>query len=433
MSSTLIHFPFRSFCGFLFGNGFRSVNSVQNMGEFTAQLSSDEEHALTQAVNRCCAHHQTPTPYLRFFQPQALPQESDIQSLYSEAILEAHVSRMGQGAISNIQLEMLWSALQQFSDGSASHGETDQSSKHTISYSAFSACRQAVLEDHANSNLKCFFSSSTFLNMAQSTDGLVFIDDLFDCVMKKASLQQIRLVLCNHDPQNTGSITEKGLEAFILEQITMSSHLQCLDDAFHSIYAVYAVRKFFFVLDKRKTGRVRIIDLICSNVFNEFMLVQSWPADAPASDAIKRNWFSVSHVTKVHTQYIQLDKDQNGLLSRQEFGRIAGGYFTTATITRIFEECVTYDGEIDYKVYLDFVLAQEYPKSAAGLAFYFRILDIRQQGYLDAFTLNFFWRSIQVSTDMSLVSSLPDFTPTRLTGSPEVLRLWRYSLLEYVC
>lgn len=49
---------------------------------------------------------------------------------------------------------------------------------------------------------------------------------------------------------------------------------------------------------------------------------------------------------------------------------------------------------MDYKTYLDFVLALENRREPQGLQYFFRILDVRHQGYLDAFTLNYFFRDI---------------------------------------
>lgn len=79
---------------------------------------------------------------------------------------------------------------------------------------------------------------------------------------------------------------------------------------------------------------------------------------------------------------------------------------TTLFIDRVFQECLTYEGEVvssltktskftffqDYKTYLDFVLAMEYKREPQSLQYFFRLLDINGQGYLTAFTINYFFR-----------------------------------------
>jgi hypothetical protein len=145
----------------------------------------------------------------------------------------------------------------------------------------------------------------------------------------------------------------------LLDQLPACPQLEALDDDFRSIYAVYGTRRFLFQLDARKTGRIRILDLMQSTALSEFMLMQQ----TNAALVTATNWFSVDYVTRIHASYINLDTDQNGLLSKAEFGKYNSGYLTSLVIDRIFQECTSYDGEIDYKVYLDFVLAREYPKT----------------------------------------------------------------------
>jgi len=64
-------------------------------------------------------------------------------------------------------------------------------------------------------------------------------------------------------------------------------------------------------------------------------------------------------------------------------------------LDRVFQECVTYGGEMDYKSYLDFIIALENRSEPQALQYIFRILDIKQKGHLNAFDLNFFFRAIQ--------------------------------------
>lgn len=47
---------------------------------------------------------------------------------------------------------------------------------------------------------------------------------------------------------------------------------------------------------------------------------------------------------------------------------------------------------MDYKTYLDFVLALESRQEPQSLQYLFRILDLDHQGYLTSFTLNYFFK-----------------------------------------
>lgn len=65
---------------------------------------------------------------------------------------------------------------------------------------------------------------------------------------------------------------------------------------------------------------------------------------------------------------------------------------TPVFIDRVFQECLTYDGEMDYKTYLDFVLALENRKEPQSLQYMFRLLDVQGKGYLNIFDLNYFFK-----------------------------------------
>ena len=105
--------------------------------------------------------------------------------------------------------------------------------------------------------------------------------------------------------------------------------------------------------------------------------------------------FSTSFIAlRVYGQYLNLDKDHNGMLSKTELQAYGTATLTPTFIDRIFEECLTYGGEMDYKTYLDFVLALENRKEPQSLTYFFRILDVKHQGFLNTFCLNYFFRDI---------------------------------------
>ena len=96
----------------------------------------------------------------------------------------------------------------------------------------------------------------------------------------------------------------------------------------------------------------------------------------------------------MYGQYLNLDKDHNGMLSKSELLAYGTATLTPTFIDRVFEECLTYGGEMDYKTYLDFVLALENRKEPQSLTYFFRILDVKHQGFINTFCLNYFFRDI---------------------------------------
>jgi serine/threonine-protein phosphatase 2A regulatory subunit B'' len=65
---------------------------------------------------------------------------------------------------------------------------------------------------------------------------------------------------------------------------------------------------------------------------------------------------------------------------------------TEAFVDKLFNKCITYDGEMDYRTYVDFVLAMENKKEPQSIQYLFRVIDINQKGYLDASDLHYFYK-----------------------------------------
>ena len=45
-------------------------------------------------------------------------------------------------------------------------------------------------------------------------------------------------------------------------------------------------------------------------------------------------------------QYLNLDKDHNGMLSKEELSRYGTATLTAVFLDRVYQECLTYDGEM---------------------------------------------------------------------------------------
>merc|ERR1712176_783758 len=141
-----------------------------------------------------------------------------------------------------------------------------------------------------------------------------------------------------------------------------------------------------------------IRDLLSSQILPElYELRQEQPLEA--SEAAS-NWFSMQSALKVYGAYLELDVDQNGMLSKNELSRFGSGMLTDVFIDRVFEEYQTYrdaetgEREMDYKTFLDFVLAMENKNSRQAIQYFWKLIDIKHKGWLDGFTINYFFRAI---------------------------------------
>jgi len=88
-----------------------------------------------------------------------------------------------------------------------------------------------------------------------------------------------------------------------------------------------------------------------------------------------------------------IDDNDNGDDDDDRYGTET---LTNVFLDRVFQECLTYDGEMDYKTYLDFVLALENRKETPSLQYMFRLLDVQNKGFLNIFDLNYFFRVLVI-------------------------------------
>ncbi|GBP79511.1 hypothetical protein EVAR_58522_1 [Eumeta japonica] len=230
------------------------------------------------------------------------------------------------------------------------------------------------------------------LQAAEGGVGRIRAVSLFNYVMRRVWLQQTRIGLSLYDVTGQGYLREHDLESYIGELVPSLAALDGLDSSFSSFYVCTAARKFLFFLDPLRVGRVRIRDVLSCSFLDDLLELRE--EDLPM-ELQEQNWFSAPSALRVYGQYLNLDRDHNGMLSIDELAGYGSGTLTRAFLQRVFQQCLTYDGEMDYKTYLDFVLALENRKEPAAIAYLFRVLDINSQGYLDAFTLNYFFKAIQ--------------------------------------
>ncbi|XP_072720407.1 serine/threonine-protein phosphatase 2A regulatory subunit B'' subunit gamma isoform X2 [Ciconia boyciana] len=311
-----------------------------------------------------------------------LPAEDEVllQKLREES-RAVFLQRKSRELLDNEELQNLWFLLDKHQT-SPMIGE-----EAMINYENF-----LKVGEKAGPKCKQFFTAKIFAKLLHNDPyGRISIMQFFNYVMRKVWLHQTRIGLSLYDVAGQGYLRESDLENYILELIPTLPQLDGLEKSFYSFYVCTAVRKFFFFLDPLRTGKIKIQDILACSFLDDLLELRD---EELSKESQETNWFSAPSALRVYGQYLNLDKDHNGMLSKEELSRYGTGTLTNIFLDRVFQECLTYDGEMDYKTYLDFVLALENRKEPAALQYIFKLLDIENKGYLNVFSLNYFFRCL---------------------------------------
>ncbi|XP_039288464.1 serine/threonine-protein phosphatase 2A regulatory subunit B'' subunit gamma isoform X1 [Nilaparvata lugens] len=319
-----------------------------------------------------------------------LPKKDEIlaQKLREEA-RDIFLKKKSKELLDNNELQAFWALLIKYQSSNVSPNSSF-SGEETISYKEY---QQIV--NKAGPKYKIYLTPAVFAKLLQTSSqckGRISTTSLFTYVMRKSWLEQTWIGLSLYDVTGHGYLREADLESYITFLIPTLPQLDGLENSFHNFYVCTVVRTFFFFLDPLRTGRVRIKDVVTCSFLDDLTELREGEL---TNDMLKANWFSAPSTLHVYGQYLNLDRDHNGMLSKRELAEYGTGTLTSVFLDRVFQECLTYKGEMDYKTYLDFVLALENRHEPQSLHYLFKILDINGVGYLDSFSLRYFLREIQ--------------------------------------
>jgi len=294
--------------------------------------------------------------------------------------------KKAQELLDEEELEVLWESI------------LDNESEPTglekrINYDSF-----CIIGSRQSEKSHKFFKASVFLKFPRDQHGRISARAFFRYVMRKVRLTRLRISLTCYDEIGQGYLREQDLENYVFEQIPSLPQLQGLEQDFYPYYVFTAVRKFMFFLDPMRKGKVSIRDIVASPILHQFnQLRQKQDSTQAQKAARKRDWFSSRSALEVYATYLQLDVDHNGMLSKSEFLKYGNGGLTEVFVDRVFQEYLMYKSkesgqlEMDYKTFLDFVLAMDNRSTPQSLQYFWRVLDIQRVGYLNIYSLNFFF------------------------------------------
>ena len=234
-----------------------------------------------------------------------------------------------------------------------------------------------------------YFKPSVFLKFDKDKYGRIELLSFFHYVVRKNSIEENKINLSLSDVCCEGFLIDKDLEGYIKKEICNFPFYSEINEEIKEYYLLVAQRKFFFFLDPKRTGKIYINDIVTSNILTEFLDLER----VTSKKEMEYNWFSLINFFKIYRKYVELDQDKNGMLSKKELIRYSPG-LTSIFIDRIFEEYQRYENAIDFKQFIDFVLAMENKKDPASIQYIWRALDVYHNNKIDTFIINMFYRGV---------------------------------------
>lgn len=385
-----------------------------------------------------------------FFRPKsaATPLAAELRNTAHRVALQYKE----RGLLEDHELEDLWHcvagvvARRRDENGGDAEDDDSNSDDNRVSYeellevrdafaarldaSAGASARAAVAGvDDGASRVAHYFSARAFGRFRRDARGRVDGRAFMEFVVRHIALTQSRINLGCHDADADGWLEESELFEFVGRSVSTMSALRALPNEFVNHYCEIATRRFAFAHDPRKRGRCRISDLLAGEALADFNELHAADEDDPR---LAKNWFSLASARRVRKAFVDLDVDESGGLSREEFraytvdprfegacdvqgltavfadrifeahslkgpsnARLAREAFATATDTTggkpfvdpfvaraVERRRARTANEMDFHAFLDFALAWSNKTHPASLAYFFRALDTRERGVL---------------------------------------------------
>ncbi|KAJ3260103.1 Serine/threonine-protein phosphatase 2A regulatory subunit B'' subunit gamma [Boothiomyces macroporosus] len=265
-----------------------------------------------------------------------------------KAVYQHKNARRQEYIATSQELEETWELFKMYHDSIIN--ATSKDPKYYISYKKFKIVREKVLP-----KLRPYFTAKHFLGFKQTDKKLISAI----CIVNLDLLMEGYDSLSDYGQTYDGFVTEDELQLYI-EDLIPSLCLRPQSAQFRKFYLCNCVKKFTFFLDKNRNGRMKIMNIVLSPIFVELMELKDLSLSQELQD---NNWFSTSVSMRVYGEFIRLDTDKNGMLSRKELARYRNGNLTRAFLDRLFAEMQTYGGEMDVVIRMFAANLDAIPKS----------------------------------------------------------------------
>lgn len=218
-----------------------------------------------------------------------------------------------------------------------------------------------------------------------------FDTKLFISLLEQLSnVQNSILEIIKIDPTITTTIKEETLVQFITDFIPKTNSLRPLEDKnewFKEYYIQYVISLFGFHFGSFCFNE--IIDaqrLFTSQLFCMFVNIDRVNGMNP---------FKISEALSIYQTYAKdINEENDGMKEKKDMKIMCESEFSNAFLDRLFEIIPTFEGMIDYSLFLEFYIAYQNMDKKQGIDFFFKLLDIDGDSYVSRNDALYFYKSL---------------------------------------
>ncbi|GKT23568.1 Serine/threonine-protein phosphatase 2A regulatory subunit B'' subunit gamma like protein [Aduncisulcus paluster] len=232
-------------------------------------------------------------------------------------------------------------------------------------------------------------------------------DDLLYFITRDTHLQRMRISLSIYDSEGAGYLCEEDLDVFVCDSLKSMPEVNALIPVqMEKYYRALVIEYFMFFLDKKRRGIIKVDDLAASPILEKFLdsTAEAIPdelayfaKDEPPNlrELETLNWLHPKiAVHRIYILFLSLDSDKSGLLTKEDFQAIHDQGLNPVIASRVFYVLRTFDGLLDMKGYIQFLLAVCFPKEERSKRFFFDLFDLTGQGRVTNYDIHSIFKGI---------------------------------------
>jgi len=192
----------------------------------------------------------------------------------------------------------------------------------------------------------------------------------------------------------------EALETFLQSKVLSCKYYEGIPESFLPFFLCGISKAILYFLDPVHRSRVRIRDLVRSPYLRQLLSDPNGNLQPGLGELsgplgkVFRTWFCWQTQENLFTAYKHVDEEGYGLLSMDNLRNLPGLGITEAFTKQLFLTVQTYDDHLDYRGYIDLLLAITFPANTACAGYLFPILDIRNHGQLSRSDILYYLREV---------------------------------------